>query len=154
MTTRTELQMPGTPKPWMNATMRAMLRTPGVRSLLGRLFALITVTGASTGRRYTTPIQYVRDGDDFLVLSQVHRTWWRNLRTRPEVELEVAGRTIAATATIAEGEAAVEPIELVLRANPRNAKFYGVAVDDSGVPDPAGVAALAERSVALRITPT
>jgi deazaflavin-dependent oxidoreductase (nitroreductase family) len=151
METTTSIKMPGTPKPWMNRVMTTMLRTPGLRRLLGRTFAIITVTGATTGRRYDTPVQALRDRGRFVVLSQRHRIWWRNLRTRPEVELVVQGRTLTGRAVIADGEEAREVIARCLAQNPRIAKFYDIAIADDGTADPAGVAALAAAAVAIVI---
>jgi deazaflavin-dependent oxidoreductase (nitroreductase family) len=149
MVTDTTVRMPGTPKPWMNAIVSAALRVPLVRGLLGGTFAVITVTGARTGRRYSTPVQYVRDGERYVVLSQVTRRWWRNLRSRPEVELLVHGVTIGGVAVVAEGRAARPYVEQVLTAQPRTARFYGIAVDDDGRVDPDGLDALCERVVAV-----
>lgn len=146
-----EMKMPGTPKPWMNRAVGIALRTPLLRSFLGRMFALLTVTGSRSGRQYTTPVQYVHDGERYLVLSQLSRTWWRNIRTRPEVELLVRGVTIGGAAFVAEGRAARPFVEQVLTADPRIAKFYGIAVGDDGTPDAAGVDLLTERMVAIVI---
>lgn len=147
----TGLKLPGTPKPWMNRAVMAMLRVPGLRSLLGRGFLVITVTGARTGRRYTTPVQYVRDGDRLLVLSQRHRTWWRNLRDRPDVEVELSGARRPAVAQLAEGDEGLAVLATCLRLQPRVARFYGVGLGDDGEPDPDGVARLAEAVVVIVI---
>jgi len=150
-TNTTTIELPGTPKPWMNAAMSTMLRTPGLRTLLGRFFLLLTVTGAKSGTRYTTPVQYVRDGDRLLVLSQRRRRWWRNLRSRPEVEILLRGRHIATAARLAEGEAATDAIATVLRLDPRVAKFYRIAIGPDGEPDPDGVAQLEAAAVVIVI---
>jgi deazaflavin-dependent oxidoreductase (nitroreductase family) len=152
MATRTPVKMPGTPKPWMNAAMRAALRTPGVRQLLGRAFAIITVTGARTGTRYSTPVQYMDVDGRYVVLSQTMRTWWRNIRTRPDVELLVAGEAIDGTAVVAEGGDARDLLTRCLTENPRVAKFYGVEVDARHPVDPAAVDALLERVVVIAIS--
>jgi deazaflavin-dependent oxidoreductase (nitroreductase family) len=146
------IRLPGTPKPWMNAAMRTMLRTPGVRSLLGRTFGVITVIGAVTGASYTTPVQYVRIDDHFVVLSQRHRRWWRNIRTCPDVTFEIGSRTLTTTATVVDdGDEAQRYITSVMTRVPRVAKFYGIELDDRGRPDPAGVGALAERVAVILI---
>lgn len=103
MTTSTTLKMPGTPKSWMNMMMRTMLGLPGLRRLLGRMFAVITVTSAKSGKHYTTPVQYMRLDGDYVVLSQRNRVWWRNLRTQPEVTLTVGGETIGGRGRIPDG---------------------------------------------------
>jgi deazaflavin-dependent oxidoreductase (nitroreductase family) len=150
-TSSTTIRMPGTPKPWMNRTMKVLLRTPGVRRLLGRMFAIITVTGARTGRRYETPVQLMCDDGRHVVLSQRHRVWWRNIRTHPEVELLVRGGTVAGRAHVAEGDEARELIARLLQANPRVARFYGIEIDHSGNADPDGVDALDRAAVAIVI---
>ena len=61
--------------------MRLLLRSPLHPLVSGRL-ALITVTGRRSGRRFTFPVGYERDGD--LVTITVgwpqQKLWWRNLR--------------------------------------------------------------------------
>ena len=154
MTSRTDSKMPGTPSPWVNATMRGLLATPVVRAALGKLFAVITVTGARTGRRYTTPVQYVPVDETFVVLSQVHRRWWRNLRDRPEVDLLVRGKLIHGHATIEEaGEAAHMTLARVLERDPRVAKVYGLHPDATGAVSPADIDWLLTQVVVLVIRP-
>ena len=147
----TKIKLPGTPKPWMNSAVMALLRTPGLRSAMGRMFLILTVTGAKTGNRYTTPVQYVRDGDRLLVLSQRTRRWWRNLEQRPDVEIVLCGETIRTVARLAAGEEAREVIATTLRLNPRAAKFYGVAIGEDGEPAADGIDQLQETFVAIVI---
>lgn len=96
--------MPGTPPRWVNAVVRAGLRVPGLRRILGRGFAVITVTGARTGNRYSTPVQYQRVDGQFIVLSQRIRAWWRNISSQPEVDLLVRGVVVRCHGIIAEGD--------------------------------------------------
>jgi deazaflavin-dependent oxidoreductase (nitroreductase family) len=131
--------------------MRTMLRTPGLSGRLGRTFGLLTVTGAVTGTRYTTPVQYMDRQDGYVVLSQTIRRWWRNIRTRPDVELVVRGRTLRCRARIAAGEEARTVLGDVLELNPRVAKFYGIA--PGGPIEPAVIDQLLERMVVIVITP-
>ncbi|NNC79536.1 MAG: nitroreductase family deazaflavin-dependent oxidoreductase [Acidimicrobiales bacterium] len=145
------LKLPGTPKPWMNAAVSLMLKTPGIRSMLGRSMILLAVTGAKTGARYQTPVQYVRDGDRLLVLSQRHRIWWRNIAAEPHVELVLKGKTISTTAHVAQDDEARALIQMFLQLNPRIAKFYGVATDEQGQAMEAGVRQLDEAFVVLVI---
>lgn len=136
------IKLPGTPKPWMNSAVMLMLRIPGLRSVLGRMMIILTVTGAKTGNRYTTPVQYVRDGNRLLVLTQRKRLWWRNITTEPEVEMVLKGRTIRTAAHLAEGEEARTAIAACLRLDPRVAKFYGIDLDQNGEPNDDDVAKL------------
>jgi deazaflavin-dependent oxidoreductase (nitroreductase family) len=147
----TTIKMPGTPTPWMNAAVRVMLRTPGLRRVFGKMFAIITVTGSKTGRRYCTPVQPLRHGNDWVVLSQRRRSWWRNLTAQPRVELLVQGRTIVGHAVITEEARAHSILSDCLRENPRVAKFYGIATDCTGQIDPAAVTQLLEQVVVILI---
>ncbi len=138
------IKLPGTPKPWMNASVTTMLKTPGLRSVLGKLFIILTVTGAKTGTSYTMPVQYVRDGNRLIVLSQRTRRWWRNIAAEPEVEIILKGEAIRTAAHLADGDEARDAITASLRLNPRTAKFYGIAVDEHGEPAADGVDQLHE----------
>jgi len=112
MDTPATVKVLGTPPRWMNAVVRALLRVPGLNRILGRAFSVITVTGARTGTRYATPVQHLEVDGRYVVLSQRMRTWWRNLRTRPEVELLVQGRMVRGRGSIA---ADAEASELLAR---------------------------------------
>lgn len=151
MTTST-LRLPGKPRPWMNRVVSAMLRTPGVRSVLGKTLATITVTGSATGTRYTTPIQYIVIDGAYVVLSQRHRRWWRNLASRPGAELRIKGRTIPVLGELAGDERAVQLLSRVLTDDRRIARFYRVSLDEDGTPDPQQVNELAALVVVLVFT--
>jgi deazaflavin-dependent oxidoreductase (nitroreductase family) len=152
MAATTAIKMPGTPRPWMNAIMGSLLRLPGIRRFLGKTFAIMTVTGSITGNRYSTPVQYFGHGDDFVVLSQRKRTWWRNIAKRPAVQLLVKGETLDGRAALPDDEAARAVLSLVLEENPRVAKFYGLGIDDAGTIDQAGIDQLLERVVVIVIS--
>jgi F420H(2)-dependent quinone reductase len=77
-----------------NPLIASVLRSPLHPILSGRL-ALITVTGRSSGREYTFPVAYTREGD--VVTIGVgwpeRKRWWRNLRgAGAEVSIRIAGR--------------------------------------------------------------
>lgn len=145
------LKLPGTPKPWMNASVATMLKTPGLRSVFGKMFIILTVTGAKTGTSYATPVEYVRDGDRLIVLSQRTRRWWKNIAAEPEVEIFLKGEAIRTIAHVADGDEARDAIAVSLRLNPRTAKFYGIAVDEDGEPEAGGVDQLHEAFAVILI---
>ena len=53
---------------------------------------LLTVTGHTSGRRYTIPVNYTRRDKNLYVISRPERTWWRNLRQAAPVTLLLRGR--------------------------------------------------------------
>jgi hypothetical protein len=64
-----------------NPFVRLVLRSPLHPLLSGRL-TVITVTGRRSGRRYTFPVGYERDGDAVTITVgwPQRKRWWRNLR--------------------------------------------------------------------------
>jgi hypothetical protein len=86
-----------------NAAVGAVLRSPVHRLLSGTLL-LLTFRGRRTGRTYTLPLLYAREGRDLLLVA-LHpqgQSWWRNVAGGAEIELLIAGRRL-------RGRAALEP---------------------------------------------
>jgi deazaflavin-dependent oxidoreductase (nitroreductase family) len=88
----------------------AVYRASGGR-LGGRLgkgvpVLLLTTTGRKTGKRRTTPLLYVEEGDGYVVVASVggapsHPAWYLNLRSSPAATMQVGGRKLAVTAETA-----------------------------------------------------
>jgi hypothetical protein len=76
-----------------NPAMRLVLRSP-LHALASGGIMLVTVTGRRSVRMYTTPVNYVRQGDTITVFSRRGRTWWRNLRGGAPVTLRLRGRDV------------------------------------------------------------
>jgi deazaflavin-dependent oxidoreductase (nitroreductase family) len=74
----------------------------------GRNLLLLTTRGRRSGREYTTPVTYTRDGDRLLVYasqggSPDHPDWYLNLVANPAVIVEVGTERYDAVATPLEG---------------------------------------------------
>ncbi|MGZ6617591.1 MAG: nitroreductase/quinone reductase family protein [Solirubrobacteraceae bacterium] len=76
----------------VNPLVRGLLRSPAHGLLSGRL-ALLSVTGRRSGRTFTFPVGYRRDGDrvTISVASPERKRWWRNLIEAAPVEIWLAG---------------------------------------------------------------
>jgi deazaflavin-dependent oxidoreductase (nitroreductase family) len=75
----------------------------------GRPVLLLTTTGAKSGRRITTPLVYLQDGDRRLIFaskagSPNNPDWYHNLVANPTVTVEVGTDTYDATATVVTGQ--------------------------------------------------
>ena len=75
----------------------------------GAPMILVTHTGAKSGKTYTTPLVYTRDGDDYVVIASkggapAHPQWFGNLVAHPDVTVEVGNDRFAARARVTEGE--------------------------------------------------
>ena len=64
---------------------------------------LLTTVGRKTGKRWTTPLIYLVDGDDFVVVAGgrgiVRPSWYYNLRDSPEVSIRVRRQTLGVRAS-------------------------------------------------------
>ncbi|MGD2043802.1 MAG: nitroreductase family deazaflavin-dependent oxidoreductase [Acidimicrobiia bacterium] len=126
-----------TPPGWLNQTMTAMLKTPGLQRLVGRGTALITFTGRKSGRRITTPVSYVERDDRILITGHRTRQWWRNLLVDPKVEIRLAGKVRNGLASVMDDpDNALADFLALLEAQPVVAKISGVPIDDQGRVDP------------------
>lgn len=74
----------------------------------GAPMILLTHTGAKSGKEYTTPLVYSRDGDAVVIIASKAGApddpqWFRNLVANPDVTVEIGADRFAARARVAEG---------------------------------------------------
>ncbi|MEL6150589.1 MAG: nitroreductase family deazaflavin-dependent oxidoreductase [Chloroflexota bacterium] len=94
---------------------------------------LLTVTGRKSGNLYTFPVEYVEDGDTLIILSHLHRTWWKNLTDDAQVRLCLRGRVLTAHAELKTDPAQVAGyLTRVLEQRPMLARFYRVERTETG----------------------
>ncbi len=96
----------------MSTMNRGIYRLTGGR-LGGRIgqapILLLTTVGRKSGKSRTSPLLYLTDGDDLVVVASyggnpTHPTWFVNLEANPEVEVEVGRERSRWRARIASGE--------------------------------------------------
>ena len=73
-----------------------------------RPLLLLTTTGAKSGKRYTTPLMYIPDGDRLIIIASnagaaKHPDWYHNLVAHPEVTIEFGTKTYETTASVIQG---------------------------------------------------
>jgi deazaflavin-dependent oxidoreductase (nitroreductase family) len=83
---------------------------------LGVPVLLLTTIGNKTGKSRTTPVLYMRDGDDLVIVASNAGddrapAWWNNLQKTPEATVQVGGgrRTILARAASADDQQRLWP---------------------------------------------
>jgi deazaflavin-dependent oxidoreductase (nitroreductase family) len=82
----------------------------GGRWMYGAPVLLLTVTGRKSGQPRTTPLLYLADGDNLVVVASKggmshHPLWYANLQANPDVEVEVGSekrKMRARTASVTE----------------------------------------------------
>ncbi len=109
---------------FFNPVICALLRS-ALHGVLSRQLLLLTYTGRRSGRRYTLPVGYLRDGDTLLVISQhaEQKRWWRNLRGGAPVLLQLRGHPMAGRTDVIEKPlaVAVEVGRLIATLGPKEA---------------------------------
>ncbi len=119
------------PPAWANSLMKWAVTTPGIQAMVGKGVALLTFTGWKTGKTYTIPVSYHREGDTVTVVTKRARNWWRNFKTPTEIGIRLAGQDYRGTAEAKIGEAeALEFMMDYLEKRPIDAKAYGLARDE------------------------
>ena len=126
---------------WWNPVMRLLLGSP-LPSPLTRWFMLFSWTGNRSGRVYTTPVAYVREGATVYVTTGDR--WWRNLVGGAPVRVRLAGVWREARATaVTDLEHSREVHERLFREHPHFRRLAGI----SGAPEGSADAASLERSL-------
>lgn len=75
---------------------------PGLPAML-----LLDHVGAKSGQRRTTPLLYLRDGDDLVIVASKggfpkHPAWFHNLKANPDAEVQVGSERRRVRARVAE----------------------------------------------------
>jgi deazaflavin-dependent oxidoreductase (nitroreductase family) len=134
-----------------NDFVKFFLRTP-LYVFLGNTM-LITVTGCKTGRKYSTPVGFYRDGEALWVISNRDRTWWRNVKSGAKVSLLLKGKNLDAFAEAEMDQKAIEKclLEYIHRI-PMSAKSFGIRIENK-VPNAEDLARVAKDKLFIRIKP-
>ena len=70
-------------------------------------FLLLHTTGRKSGADRVAPLNYVTDGDAYVVIASnggadKHPDWYRNIEAKPEAEVEVSGKRVKVRATVVD----------------------------------------------------
>ncbi|MDN3028753.1 nitroreductase/quinone reductase family protein [Streptomyces sp. S.PB5] len=101
----------------------------------GARLLLLTTTGARTGTPHTTPLGYLPDGGDRVLViasaggSTRHPDWYRNVLAHPRVTVESGAFTYEAKAVVLEGEERERSFARAVEAEPGWAEYQEKAGD-------------------------
>ena len=137
----------------LNPVMKTLLRSP-LHGITSKNIALLHFRGRKSGREFVTPLSYVREGNAVWLLSAHSTRWWMNLREDgTPVSVEIARETLSGKARLWDGDsdALRDRVRRYLTALPRDARVYGIQLDDENVPVEASLAAAAPQLVFVEI---
>jgi len=113
-----------------NDFMAWVLRSP-FHGMLSNGMMLITVTGRKTGKKYTTPVGYYREGNSLWVITSRDRTWWKNLCGGADVGLLLKRKQVSGFAELELDESAVQArLGDYVKHIPQAAKPMGIRVQN------------------------
>lgn len=137
----------------LNPVMKTVLRSPLHRVASGTI-ALLHFRGAKSGREFVTPLSYVREDQTIWFLSAHSTNWWKNFRKGGvPVSIEIARKTVNGTARLWDGDTDElrEHVRRYLCALPRDAKVYGIKLDENKVPLEASLAKASPTLVMVQV---
>jgi deazaflavin-dependent oxidoreductase (nitroreductase family) len=134
----------------LNPMMTVFLKTP-LHGLVSGNTMLITFTGRKSGKQYTTPVGYIRDGDTVICLT--HSRWWKNLEGGAKVSLRIRGRDVQGLAQpVADDVPRIaEGLRKFLVQVPSWARFYDITLDEEGAPKAADLERAAASAILIEI---
>ncbi len=95
---------------------------------------LITFTGRRSGRRYTTPVRYLRTGTTVRCYTSASNQWWRNLRGGADVVLRIEGvdKPYHAIAIVDDPATIKAALQEYLDVFPKDAAYHDIRVKKDG----------------------
>ena len=130
-----------------------LLRSP-LHRFLDKNTMVITVSGRKSGKLYTFPVSYIRDGETLLVISQKDRTWWKNLQGSARVAVFVQGHTLQARGeTFTDTEMVAKILLQILQRVPAYQRLMHLPLAADGQPEhPEDLTRLAQEHVIVRMS--
>ena len=91
---------------------------------------LVTFTGRRSGKRFTTPVRYVKDGNTIRSFSSPAAQWWRNFEGGADVDIVIKGKAVKMRATLneADEETRMRLVSDYLSRYPADGVYHGVKV--------------------------
>ena len=137
----------------VNPLIGLVLRSP-LHLLLSKNVLLVTFKGRKTGRMFTTPLRYIRDGNTVRCFSSENTKWWRNMRGGVPVTLRLAGKNTLCQARVLEVsvEEKAYLLSTYLSQFPQDASYHEVSLDSNRKPSEADIAIASETAVMVEFT--
>lgn len=136
--------------PFFNRLMSGVLRSP-LHRVASRSVLLITFSGRKSGKTYTTPISYLREGN--MVTAFSHARWTKNLAGGAPVTLNIKNKAYRGQADLVtdDKEVIARELQRFLNIVRSDARFYQVKFDEDGTPNWEDVQRAAQTSYLLKI---
>jgi len=134
----------------VNVLVKLILRSP-LHGLMSKNRMLLTFKGRKSGKRYTTPVSYLHEGESIVCFTD--SSWWKNLRGGAPIRICLTGRDVAGMAypIDTDTEAIAKGLERMLQKIPGDARYYQVTIGPHGQLSAADLMRAAHANVMIRI---
>ena len=146
------MRLPDPLFPIVNRVMKVLLASPLHGLMSGNIMA-IHFTGRKSGKRRSTPVRYLREGDAALFCLTGRETgWWPNFLAPATVELQLAGKRVIACAQALPDDADAKEAALrrMLARFPGDAAYHGIALRRGQAPTEEQIRHAVARDVLVR----
>ena len=137
----------------LNPVVTGLLRSP-IHGIASANLCVFSYRRRRSGKSYSTPLSFMREGSTVRLLSSHNTRWWHNFLDEPvDVEIEIARENFRGQAkTIVEdGDAFRDGVRSFLTAVPRDARVYGIKLDSNRKPREEDIASAAGHVVLVEI---
>ena len=118
-----------------NRFMSWLLNSP-FHGLISGSILLIIYTGRRSGKEFSAPLNYVRDGNTLWLTSVRDRTWWRNFREEWPIRVLLQRKEVEGLGeAITKQDALNGAFHDFFRLSPPSARFFKVNLEDDGTPN-------------------
>jgi len=87
-----------------NPIVKFVLQSP-MHPLMSGNTMLLTFAGRKSGKPYTTPINYAREGNTITLITNRKHGWWKNLAGAAPVKVRARGRELCGMAQVVPADA-------------------------------------------------
>jgi hypothetical protein len=134
----------------VNVLVKLILRSP-LHGLMSKNRILLTFRGRKSGKVYTAPVSYFREGESIVCFTD--SSWWKNLGGGAPVRIRLTGRDVAGMAypIDTDAEAIAKGLERMLQKIPSDARYYQVTIGPHGQLSTSDLMRAAYANVMIRI---
>ena len=138
----------------INPVVKTLLRSP-LHGILSDSIMIVSFRGRRSGKQFSTPVRYLRDGDVIRAYSNKETQWWRNLRDDAAVGIRADGKDGNYRTQVIEDDPATIGRLLAdyFDVFPEDAAYHDVKLDASGKPDPDELARAAQHAIVVEARP-
>ena len=128
-----------------------LARTP-LHFLFSHNIVVLNIKGVRSGKMYSIPVSYLKTKSGIICVTECAGVWWKNLRQGQQIEIQLAGKSLSAYATVEADDAGkiATALEKFCRSIRASAYFAKVAMT-KGQPNEHDLAAATPKHVLLEI---